>query len=221
MKTLRRRSFTEKHPDGIVLDSYWLHMLVRCPSCSAKIRVSTSEFNLKDKLVRYLCRECEKIVMLDLVADVIPTSSTADRTDKTLRPMRIVVADDSPAFVQIVQDLLKKEGFVVIAAHDGAEALKRIAENRPDMILLDLFMPNLSGFEVLKALKTNPGYKNYRNIPVLVTSGVYKPAEVEMIHELGAHGFISKEAVPEFLTYRIRKLLSAPAVTNETAPEPQ
>ena len=195
-------------------------MLVKCPSCGAKIRVSTSEFNLKDKLVRYLCRECEKIVMIDLVADVIPSSSTSDRTDKTLRPVRIVVADDSATFVEMVQDLLKKEGYVVISAQDGGEALKKIAENRPDMILLDLFMPNMSGFEVLKALKTNAGYKNFRNIPVLVTSGVYKPAEVEMIHELGASGFISKEAVPEFLAYRIKKLLSTPAPSGEASPEP-
>jgi len=195
-------------------------MLVKCPSCGAKIRVSTSEFNLQDKLVRYLCRECEKIVMIDLVADVIPSSSTSDRTDKTLRPVRIVVADDSATFVEMVQDLLKKEGYVVISAQDGGEALKKIAENRPDMILLDLFMPNMSGFEVLKALKTNAGYKNFRNIPVLVTSGVYKPAEVEMIHELGASGFISKEAVPEFLAYRIKKLLSTPAPSGEASPEP-
>jgi len=197
-------------------------MLVKCPSCGAKIRVSTSEFNLKEKLVRYLCRECEKIVMIDLVGDVIPSSSTSDRTDKVLRPSRILVADDTQGFVALVEDLMKKEGFIVISARDGAEALKKITETRPDVILLDLFMPNLSGFEVLKALKTNAGYKNFRNIPVLVTSGVYKPAEVEMIHEIGASGFISKEAVPEFLAYRIRKLLSAHAVSGEAAsPEPQ
>ncbi len=197
-------------------------MLVKCPSCAAKIRVSTSEFNLKDKLVRYLCRECEKIVMIDLVGDVIPSSSTSDRTDKVLRPSRILVADDTQGFVTLVEDLMKKEGFIVISAHDGAEALKKITETRPDVILLDLFMPNLSGFEVLKALKTNAGYKHFRNIPVLVTSGVYKPAEVEMIHEIGASGFISKEAVPEFLAYRIRKLLSAHTLSGEEAsPEPQ
>jgi len=197
-------------------------MLVKCPSCGAKIRVSTSEFNLKEKLVRYLCRECEKIVMIDLVGDVIPSSSTSDRTDKVLRPSRILVADDTQGFVALVEDLMKKEGFIVISARDGAEALKKITETRPDVILLDLFMPNLSGFEVLKALKTNAGYKNFRNIPVLVTSGVYKPAEVEMIHEIGASGFISKEAVPEFLAYRIRKLLSAHPLSGEAAsPEPQ
>lgn len=197
-------------------------MLVKCPSCAAKIRVSTSEFNLKDKLVRYLCRECEKIVMIDLVGDVIPSSSTSDRTDKVLRPSRILVADDTQGFVTLVEDLMKKEGFIVISAHDGAEALKKITETRPDVILLDLFMPNLSGFEVLKALKTNAGYKHFRNIPVLVTSGVYKPAEVEMIHEIGASGFISKEAVPEFLAYRIRKLLSAHTLSGEEAsPKPQ
>ena len=88
--------------------------------------------------------------------------------------------------------------------------LKKISEERPDVILLDLFMPQMTGFEVLKTLKTSAGHKNLRNIPVLVTSGVYKPAEVELIHDLGASGFISKESVPTLLAYRIRKLLSPP-----------
>jgi CheY-like chemotaxis protein len=188
-------------------------MLVKCPSCGAKIRVSTGRFNLKEKLTRYLCQECEQIVMIDLVADVIPTSSSSDAAIPESIPhaARILIADDTESFVRVAEDLLRREGYVVIVAHDGTEALKKISEERPDAILLDLFMPNMTGFEVLKTLKTSAGYKNFRNIPVLVTSGVYKPAEVELIHDLGASGFISKEAVPEFLIYRIKKILSAPA----------
>lgn len=192
-------------------------MLVKCPSCGAKIRVSTGQFNLQEKLTRYLCQECEQIVMIDLVADVIPTSSssTSILPETVPHAVRVLVADDAQPFLQVVEDLLKKEGYVVIVAHDGTEALKKISEERPDAILLDLFMPNMSGFEVLKTLKTSAGYKNFRNIPVLVTSGVYKPAEIEIIHDLGASGFISKEAVPEFLLYRIRKLLSSTTRENE------
>jgi predicted Zn finger-like uncharacterized protein len=186
-------------------------MLVKCPSCGAKIRISTIEFKIRDKLVRYLCQGCEQIVMLDLVSDIIPSSSSSTPTE-IQRSSRVLVVDDTQSFVSIVEDILTRDGFVVISARDGMDALKKIVDERPDLIVLDLFMPNMSGFEVLKTLRTNPGYKHFRNIPVLVTSGVYKQAEVEIVHDLGAKGFISKDAVPEFLTYRIRKILSASTV---------
>jgi len=182
-------------------------MLVKCPSCGGKIRLSTGQFNLKDARVRYLCQECEQIVMIDLIKDVIPTSSAADSAAETAHEYRILVADDTDSFLRVVEDLLTKEGFIVVTAKDGMDALKKVNEQRPDAIVLDLFMPNMTGFEVLKTLKTSTGYKHLRNIPVLVTSGVYKAAEVQMIHDLGASGFISKEAVPELLAYRLKKLL--------------
>jgi CheY-like chemotaxis protein len=182
-------------------------MLVKCPSCGARLRVSTGQFNLKDKRIRYLCNECEKIVVIDLQSDAIPTSSSSDITQPvTMR--KILVADDIVVFQKIVEELLTKEGYIVIIARDGVETLKKVADERPDLILLDLSMPNMTGFEVLKILKKNSGYKNFRNIPVLVTSGVYKAAEVEIIHDLGAEGFISKESVPELLVYRIKKVFS-------------
>ena len=183
-------------------------MLVKCPSCGARLRVSTGQFNLKDKRIRYLCNECEKIVLIDLLSDAIPSSSSSDNTQPVSQTRKILVADDMIAFQRIVEELLTKEGYVVISARDGLETLKKVVDERPDLILLDLSMPNMTGFEVLKILKKNTGYKNFRNIPVLVTSGVYKAAEVEIIHDLGADGFISKESVPELLTYRIKKVFS-------------
>jgi chemosensory pili system protein ChpA (sensor histidine kinase/response regulator) len=182
-------------------------MLVKCPSCGAKLRVSTGQFNLKEKRIRYLCNQCEKIVLIDLLSDVIPSSSSSDRTEPAKQSERILVADDTEAFIKIAADILTKEGYTVVSARDGMETLKKVSEERPDLILLDLFMPNMSGFEVLKVLKKNSGYKHFRNIPILVTSGVYKPAEVQMIHDLGADGFIGKESVPDLLVYRIKKIL--------------
>lgn len=190
-------------------------MLVKCPSCGATLRVSTGQFNIRDKQTRYLCNVCEKIVLIDLLSDAIPSSSSSDLTQPVAQTRKILVCDDSEGFIRIVEDLLKREGFTVISARDGMEALKKVAEERPDAILLDLFMPNMTGFEVLKILKKNSGYKSFRNIPVLVTSGVYKAAEVQMIHDMGADGFISKEAVPEFLTYRVKKLLANPSGAGE------
>ncbi len=146
--------------------------------------------------------------MIDLLSDVIPSSSSSDRAEPGKQSERILVADDTEAFIKIVEDVLTKEGYTVVIARDGMETLKKVSEERPDLILLDLFMPNMSGFEVLKVLKKNSGYKHFRNIPVLVTSGVYKPAEVEMIHDMGADGFIGKEAVPDLLIYRIKTILA-------------
>ena len=180
-------------------------MLLRCPSCGAKIRLTTPE--LQDKIIRYLCLGCDRIVRLDLVTDEIPTSSASAHPEPVPHTARVLVADDVSSFAKMAEDLLAKAGYKVIIAQDGIETLKKISDEHPDVILLDLFMPKMTGFEVLKTLRTNAGYKNFRNIPVLVTSGSYNPAEIEILHDLGANGFISKEAVPDFLIYRISKML--------------
>ena len=159
-----------------------------------------------EKIVRYLCLGCEQIVNLDLVSDEIQTSSSTTRPRMT-HATRVLVIDDSPSFLKIAESLLIKEGFEVITAQDGAEGLKKISDEHPDAIVLDLFMPKMSGFEVLRTLKTSSHLKNYRNIPVLITSAAYNQAESQILNDMGANGFIHKDAIPEFLTYRIKKLL--------------
>lgn len=170
---------------------------------------------IKEKIIRYLCLSCEQIVRLDLT-DEIQTSSSTTRP-RISHATRILVVDDALPFLRIIQDLLSKAGFEVVIAQDGAEGLKKIAEEHPDAIVLDLLMPKMSGFEVLRALKTSHHYKNYKHIPVLVTSAAYNQAESQILHDLGANGFISKDAIPEFLIYRINKLLER----TDRIPRPQ
>ena len=162
--------------------------------------------DLKEKIVRYLCLGCEQIVRLDLVSDEIQTSSSTTRP-RLDHATRVLVIDDAGAFLKIAEELLTKEGFEVVTAQDGEEGLKKISEEHPDVIVLDLVMPKMTGFEVLRTLKTNSHYKNYKNIPVLISSETYNPAESQILNDMGANGFISKESFPEFLTYRIKKLL--------------
>ena len=169
-----------------------------------------------DKIVRYFCLGCEQIVRLDIVSDEIQTSSSVARPQLSLAT-RILVVDDTAAFLKIAEHLLTNAGFHVITAQDGADALKKISEEHPDAVLLDLFMPKMSGFEVLRAIRTNSHYKNFRHIPVLITSAVYNPAESELLRDLDAAGFISKDAIPEFLVYRIKKILER----TDKIPRPQ
>jgi CheY-like chemotaxis protein/DNA-directed RNA polymerase subunit RPC12/RpoP len=191
-------------------------MLLKCPNCGSRIRMTTPTADSADKIVRYLCLGCEQIVRLDIVSDEIQTSSSAARPQLS-HATRILVVDDNMSFLQIAEHLLTNAGFLVITAQDGNEALKKISEEHPDAILMDLVMPRMSGFEVLRTLRTNNHYKNFKHIPVLVTSAAYNPAESQLLHDLGASGFISKDAIPEFLVYRIKKLLER----TDKIPKPQ
>ena len=92
---------------------------------------------------------------------------------------------------------------------DGFEGLRKIAAEKPDLVLFDLSMPAMSGFEVLQALRTDSAYKAFLHIPILVTSGVYNPAEIELVRDYGASGFLNKESVQDLLVYRVRKLLAS------------
>lgn len=194
-------------------------MLVKCPSCGGRIRV---EQESKEKLISYFCPECQHIVKLDLLSDEIPTSSSPSPAKYCVdaQRFRVLVVDDSVAFARTAEGLLKSDGYEVILAHDGVDALKKILEERPDLVVLDLAMPRMTGFEVLRLLKTNPGYKNFRSLPILVTSGVYHTTEIEMIHDLGANGFLRKEAIYDLLLYRVKQLLpqSLPILIPNKAP---
>lgn len=176
-------------------------MLYKCPSCGGRIRVPESS-----PLERFtlLCQECQKIVHLDPDTDEIQTTSSAPHLPVEPHPSRILVVDDTATFAEMVRDLLVKEGFEVIVARDGAEALKKITEEHPQLVFLDLFMPRMTGFEVLKTLRTSPAYRTVQNLPVLVTSGIYHPAEFEILNQLGVAGYICKDNVLEELVFRIR-----------------
>jgi CheY-like chemotaxis protein len=121
----------------------------------------------------------------------------------------VLVADDATFICQMIEKLLTPAGYRVICADDGLMALKMAKEHHPDIIILDLLMPRMTGFDVLRELKKNDAT---RDTPVLVMSGVYtNTREIGFIQGLGAAGFIHKDALDENLIFRVNTLLQVPA----------
>lgn len=101
---------------------------------------------------------------------------------------RILVVDDLPDNTDLLQALLEPEGYEIITAHSGTEALAEIAQVSPDLILLDVMMPDLDGLEVTHRLRQNPAY---RSLPILLVSA-YDSIDPHQSLQQGANGFIRK-----------------------------
>jgi len=122
---------------------------------------------------------------------------------------KILLVDDDPDFVEGARMVLEKGDFEVVTASSGKECLKRIKEERPDLILLDIMMPQKSGFEVCKELKSNI---EYNKIPVVMLTALksklsrtsYSIAEGL---ELEAEDYLEKPIEPKVLVSRLREIL--------------
>jgi DNA-binding response OmpR family regulator len=125
---------------------------------------------------------------------------------------RILIVDDDPDIRLAVSSILSSRSHEVIEARDGQEGLIRLRESKPDLMLLDLLMPKMDGFAVMKELQ-NSQWKEYHSMPVLVMSSIREEAsqrryELETGRQLGADDYIEKPIEPFALLERINTLLS-------------
>ena len=118
---------------------------------------------------------------------------------------KLVVAEDEPSLAKVLKMRLEIEGFDVRTAGDGAEAMRLIAEDRPDLVVCDLMMPVMDGYEVTRAIKGNP---ELRAIPLLILSALKREKEMGALEQMGADAFASKPFDSRELTARIRELLA-------------
>ncbi len=118
---------------------------------------------------------------------------------------KIVLADDEQFIAIAYRDGLSRAGYEVTVAHDGAEALEKIKEVKPDLVLLDLIMPKMNGFEVLRAVKGDDALKS---IPVAILSNLSQVTDEEEARKNGAADFIVKSdfSLNEIIE-RIKKIL--------------
>jgi CheY-like chemotaxis protein len=121
------------------------------------------------------------------------------------QPATILLAEDDRILRKAGEATLKKRGYAVIAAVDGEDALAKAREHKPDLILLDVIMPKLQGFEVLANLKSDAAT---RDIPVIMLSNLQDESDVRKATEAGALDYLVKSNVPlDALAARIAEAL--------------
>lgn len=117
---------------------------------------------------------------------------------------KILVVDDEPDVVELVERTLRTEGFEVLSAYDGIAALDMASTDKPDLILLDLMMPMMSGYEVCEQLKSNP---STQHIPVICLSSAHTMDARNTSMRAGAATLVTKPFLPAELTAQIRRHL--------------
>ena len=119
--------------------------------------------------------------------------------------LRVLLADDSELIHKHTVPILVAEGYEVIECWDGAEALSSLHEKRPDLVLTDVEMPNLNGYEVCRAIKQDEATAG---IPVVICSSLGEAGDLQRGFDAGADDYLVKPVVPEELTTRLHALLA-------------
>jgi len=120
-------------------------------------------------------------------------------------PSRILIVDDNPQVVELLQAYLEEvPDITILTAYDGQEALQVIHESKPDLVLLDIMMPRVSGFEVCRRIKQDPETKN---IAVIMVTALDELADIERGVDVGADDYLVKPINRIELVSRVRTML--------------
>ncbi len=123
--------------------------------------------------------------------------------------MKILVVDDAETIRKIAGELLTNAGYEVLKAEDGEQALALAHKEHPDLIVLDLVMPKMTGFEFVLEIRKDPRVKN---IPILILSEVISVKTAhDFLHEFEVSGFMSKAQMMTSLVSRVQEILSKQA----------
>ena len=134
-------------------------------------------------------------------------------TTKSQRP-RVLLVDDYPDAREMYSEYLEFSGFDVVEAGNGMEALQRAVDTTPDIILMDLSLPVMDGWEATRRLKAD---QRTKAIPVVALTGHALAGISEGAKQAGCDAFVTKPCLPEDLVREIRKILDRPSSSNEKA----
>src|ERR1019366_6339622 len=140
----------------------------------------------------------------------VPASHSADTgtpggDDRGAPPARVLVVEDEESFVDALTVNLEREGFLVTVARDGVEALERFALDQPDLVLLDLMLPRLSGIDVCRAIRANS------TVPIIMVTAKSTELYTVVGLEVGADDYVAKP-------YRVHELVSRMRAVLRRAP---
>jgi two-component system, OmpR family, alkaline phosphatase synthesis response regulator PhoP len=125
---------------------------------------------------------------------------------ETARPPRVLIADDNVQGVELLEAYLAGTGYETQIAYDGEETLRKVHDWQPNVILLDIMMPKISGFEVCKRLRANP---ETANIVVLMVTALDQHSDIDRAVEAGTDDFLTKPINKAELLVRLKAALKS------------
>jgi len=118
---------------------------------------------------------------------------------------KILLIEDEEVISELLQKKIAMEGYDISVAEDGEEGLKMMKENKPDLILLDIIMPKMGGFDVMEEMQRD---KELKEIPIIIISNSGQPVEIDRAKELGVKDFLIKtEFDPQEVIDKIKRQL--------------
>jgi len=129
----------------------------------------------------------------------------------TVTGKKVLVIDDEPAMHQLLKVILEGDGFELVGPKEHGEAESYVRKRRPDLIILDIMMPEVDGFEILEGLK---GDEKTRHIPVIVLSVLNVEEDIDRALSLGADLYLTKPFDPSDLLEAVHSVLSGADSTN-------
>lgn len=135
-------------------------------------------------------------------------------SEPVARDATILIVDDSRTVVRALQLIFEREGYLTFSAFDGQQAISIAHRHRPDVVLMDVVMPNMNGFEATRALTSDPATSA---IPVIMMSGTEQVADRVWGLRLGAKGFLTKPINRDELLTKVRSAIAVARRTQEQA----
>jgi len=132
------------------------------------------------------------------------TNTSPPNNESFLPQSTVLIVDDNPQNVELLQAFLESLPVRIVTAIDGLDALQKVAEHQPDLVLLDIMMPQMSGFQVCRRLKGDP---KTRDIQVLMVTALNELGDIEQANECGTDDFVSKPVNKIELLTRVKSLL--------------
>jgi len=163
------------------------------------------------------CQKCQDIQPVLQLPDSLPRcqvcglpvgTSLSMQDPKLGKATKVLIVDDDPLIVQMYRDLLEHNDFMVISASDGTRGLEVAARERPDVLLLDIMMPGIDGFEVCRRMKTDLALKS---IPVIILTAMADPKLNVQAFKAGANLALRKPAEPATILRTLQAALALAA----------
>jgi DNA-binding response OmpR family regulator len=119
-------------------------------------------------------------------------------------PKKILIVDDEPSIIVPLQFIMEQNGYEILVAFSGEEAMEVVARHRPDLILLDIMLPVVDGFEVCQRVRENPDWKDIR---IVLVTAVGTEADMTKGLDLGADAYVTKPFANADLIAKVKELL--------------